>query len=222
MTGIPENSDWRLIDYHPAIPVLPLDHLVPFLSNIKTAVDLGCNTGSVSLLLAEHGIDVLGLDINGSAIQAAQERAENNRLSHIARFQTMDILESADLGVFDLVLLIRTLTCFPEPFNWKRVLDCAQRHVKPCGIVYIHDFVLSPEIGGYEVRYREGLRRGWRAGNFPVSDASGKLLFVAHHHSDDELQEIAAPYEELYFGVHLSLSMNGNECKMFELIGRKT
>jgi hypothetical protein len=89
------------------------------------------------------------------------------------------------------------------------------------GLIYIHDFLMSPELSNYGQRYSEGSARGWRPGNFLVKAPSGSELFVAHHHSDEEVQEITIPYDTLHFQIHHSLSMNGNECKMFQFIGRK-
>lgn len=221
MTGIPSYLSWRQIEYHPAIPVLPLDRLAPHLPHIESALEVGCNTGSVAILLAQRGIEVLGIDINAQAIHAAQEHTAELRLGRAPRFCKTDILESPDLGHFDLVLLVRTLTCFADLSSWRRLLSRAHQHINSSGLIYVHDFTVSPEINTYEERYREGQSLGWRPGNFPVRDASGKLSFVAHHHSEEELQEITRPYQVLYLGFHSSLSMNGNECKMFEFIGRK-
>jgi SAM-dependent methyltransferase len=221
VTGIPSYLSWRQIDYHPAIPVMPLDRLAPHLPHIESALEVGCNTGSVAILLAQRGVEVLGVDINDQAIHTAQERAAKLGLGRILRFCKTDILESPDLGYFDLVLLVRTLTCFPDVSSWQCLLRSAHQHIKSSGLIYVHDFMICPGISDYEERYREGQNFGWRAGNFPVRDASGKLSFVAHHHSDEELHEITRPYQVLYLDFHSSLSMNGNECKMFEFIGRK-
>jgi hypothetical protein len=89
------------------------------------------------------------------------------------------------------------------------------------GLLYIHDFLRDDAIAHYRQRYREAESHGWRSGNFAVNDAQGKLLFVVHHHSQEELKHIAEPYAQLGLTNHLSRSMNGNECRMFRFLGRK-
>jgi hypothetical protein len=89
------------------------------------------------------------------------------------------------------------------------------------GFLYVHDFLRDDDIAHYHQRYREAESCGWRSGNFAVNDAQGKLMFVAHHHSQEELQQIAEPYVQLDLTSHLSQSMNGNECRMFRFLGQK-
>jgi hypothetical protein len=40
---------------------------------------------------------------------------------------------------------------------------------------------------------------GWRRENFAVHEQDGELLFVAHHHSMDEVELIAGPYKQLHW-----------------------
>ena len=47
------------------------------------------------------------------------------------------------------------------------------------------------------------------------------MLFIAHHHSREELDEIMSPYEKVFLNIHDSLSLNGNACRMFEFLGER-
>jgi hypothetical protein len=80
---------------------------------------------------------------------------------------------------------------------------------------------MSQDLEAYRVRYEAGGRLGWRTGNFQVNDSQGNRLFIAHHHSLDEVASITASYESLSYRSHESLSMNGNVCRMFEFLGRR-
>lgn len=62
---------------------------------------------------------------------------------------------------------------------------------------------------------------GLREGNFLVKDDKNEPMFVAHHHSDQDVQFIAAPYQHIESLRGESLSMHGNSCQMFEFVGRK-
>jgi len=219
--AIGQYTDWQVIDYRPAIAEVLPHILLPYLSNCQTALEIGCNAGAASLFLARHGLSVLGVDINPDAINIARAQAGKEESRARARFLVADITESQDLGAFDVVMMIRLLTCFPSVGSWKRLLRRAFSSIADGGLIYINDFLLDETSDVYRNRYEAGAKLGWRSGNFAVNDAEGNLLFVAHHHSADELKEIISPYEQKEFQIYKSLSMNGNECKMFEFIGRK-
>jgi SAM-dependent methyltransferase len=216
-----EYTDWRLIEYKPVISELLPHSLLPYVSGEQTALDIGCNTGSASLFLAQHGLNVLGIDINAKAICIANGRAEQSGLYTRVRFIESDILYAQDIGLFDLVLMIRLLTCFSSLESWHLLLQEAHSKLKDKGLIYINDFKVADASEVYQERYDAGVRLGWRKGNFAVNDASGHLLFVAHHHSADEIDKIISPYSQVELNFHRSLSMNGNVVEMFEFIGRK-
>ena len=56
---------------------------------------------------------------------------------------------------------------------------------------------------------------------FPVRDRTGRVLFLARHHSEEDLVEITRPYDELVRRVFQGRSMHGNCVQMFEFVGRK-
>lgn len=221
MNALSEQTDWSRIDYRPVIPDLipaPVPQHVP---HDSTVLDIGCNQGGNAIFLAGHGFRVLGIDINAAAIEVAQMRARELRAPGSAQFRVADILEEPVTSQFDVVLLIRVLTCFSELSEWDAVLRRASQLLKSPGYLYIHDFLTSPNIEAYRRRYEAGATLGWRAGNFQVNDARGNRLFVAHHHLPEEVDSIRARFETLSYRSHESLSMNGNACRMFEFLGQR-
>lgn len=54
-------------------------------------LDVGCGTGELSLFLARHGHDVLGIDLSPMAIQQARDKAHWRRIP--ARFLVWDALD---------------------------------------------------------------------------------------------------------------------------------
>ena len=169
--------------------------------------------------LGSQGLDVLGIDINAQAI--SQARASADIWNVKTQFIEGDFLNQTDLGEFDLVVMIRVLTCFSRLKNWRALLARSFESVAGGGLIYIHDFIASPENESYRERYREGARRGWRPGNFAVPGKEGGMLFVAHHHSMEELSEIMNPFRKVFLNIHDSLSLNGNVCRMFEFLGKR-
>jgi len=135
-----------------------------------------------------------------------------------------------DIGRFDAVILIRVLTCFPLKDRWDALLDRCSSLLNPGGLIYIDDFWQDPSFPAYRTRYDSGLAYAhaegitdWREGSFLVPEAAGTgedVDFVAHHHSGQEIRHIQARFREIDFRYKRSLSMNGNPCGMFVLMGR--
>jgi cyclopropane fatty-acyl-phospholipid synthase-like methyltransferase len=175
----------------------------------------------VALYLARQGMRVVGVDINTSAVEIAWANAVQLGVQDRVHFEAAHILEGRDFGRYDLVMLIRLLTCFGDEVEWRQALDVARAHIRDGGLLYVHDFLYSPRNQNYRERYQEGARLGMRPGNFPVHDENGDLLFIAHHHSQDDLNIIREGYDEVFYLVHESLSLHGNTCSMFEYIGQK-
>ncbi|KTG27727.1 class I SAM-dependent methyltransferase [Haloferax profundi] len=59
-------------------------------------LDVGCGTGELSLFLARHGHDVLGIDISPLAVQQANAKASGRRVR--AHFLVWDALDVSRLG----------------------------------------------------------------------------------------------------------------------------
>lgn len=79
----------------------------------RTALDLGCGTGTLSLLLAEAGLAVIGIDIAPRMIERAQQKAAAANCS--AKFDVGDVADPRTEGTFDVVLCRHVLWALPEP-----------------------------------------------------------------------------------------------------------
>jgi SAM-dependent methyltransferase len=214
-------TDWRQIEHRAVIPCLIPQTLVQFLVPGQTALDIGCSRGAVSFFLARHGLNVVGIDINAPAIADARQQALSEDPRARVRFEVVDILDEAELGTFDVVVMIRLHTCFAKASSWRALLNRAYQCVSAGGVIYVHDFLMASDNENYRLRYQAARDRGWRNGNFVVDEAGGRPLFIAHHHSKEEVDEITAPYQTISLQFHQSLSRHGNVCSMFEFLGRK-
>ena len=76
-------------------------------------LDVGCGTGELSLFLARHGHDVLGIDLSPTAVRQAAEKARWRRIP--AHFLVWDALEVARLGEAGL--------------SFRTVVDSAMLHI---------------------------------------------------------------------------------------------
>lgn len=97
--------------------------LEPLLPQAARVADLGCGTGSLSVLLADLGHDVLGLDQAPRMVQAARSKAAGT-------FATFVVGDAAAPGLapgaFDVVLCRHVLWAVQEPgqalARWVRLL----------------------------------------------------------------------------------------------------
>jgi hypothetical protein len=110
------------------------------------------------LLLLDNKIQASKLLVN--AILQARDSIKNS--TNKVRFIEGDFLNCTDLGEFDLVVIVRVLTCFPQLEDWSDLVTRAAGCVAVGGLFYVHDFLFTPESNTYRERYREGARRGWR------------------------------------------------------------
>ncbi|KAB1193782.1 methyltransferase domain-containing protein [Haloferax sp. MBLA0076] len=63
-------------------------------------LDVGCGTGELSLFLARHGYDVLGIDISALAVQQANAKANWRRVpAHFLVWDALDVSRLADAGL---------------------------------------------------------------------------------------------------------------------------
>jgi ubiquinone/menaquinone biosynthesis C-methylase UbiE len=104
--------DHALLD--PAVRAAWRELLLPLLPAAPARVaDLGCGTGSVSVLLAEAGYDVTGLDFSAEMVAAAQAKAAAAGAE--ARFVVGDASDpQLDAGGFDVVLCRHVLWALPD------------------------------------------------------------------------------------------------------------
>ncbi|MDQ3485391.1 MAG: class I SAM-dependent methyltransferase [Actinomycetota bacterium] len=91
------------------------DLLLPFLPPAPaTVVDLGCGTGSLSVLLAQVGYDVRGVDLSARMVEAAIAKAAAAGV--VARFEQADASDPPfQAGSCDVVLARHVVWALPDP-----------------------------------------------------------------------------------------------------------
>ncbi|MBA2324208.1 MAG: methyltransferase [Pseudonocardiales bacterium] len=71
-------------------------------------LDMGTGSGVNAILAAQRGSEVLGVDLNPAAVDAARRNADRHEVQ--ARFEASDIYSAVD-GTFDLMII-------DPPFRW--------------------------------------------------------------------------------------------------------
>ena len=111
---------------------------------IKTILDLGCGTGNHTLLLAERGFEVTGIDCSQEMLDAAQIKAQSKSLP--SKFYLGDIRQ-VNLGKkFDVVLMMFAVLGYQvENSDVLAALKAARHHLNP-GDLLILDVWYGPAV----------------------------------------------------------------------------
>ena len=110
-------------------------------SSPRSVLDAGCGTGRVAIELARRGVDVVGVDVDGSMI------AEANRRAPDLAWAQAD-LATLDLGrTFDVVVLAGNVPLFCPPADRPALVEACAAHVGVGGAL-----VAGFELGrGYDL-----------------------------------------------------------------------
>jgi len=102
-------------------------------------LDSGCGTGEHALLLAERGIDVLGVDFSPFAIRQAREKAARRRVN--ATFAVHDVLDLESLGrTFRSVIDSGVFHVFDDPADSARYVAALRSVIEPGGVLHLMCF----------------------------------------------------------------------------------
>lgn len=126
----------------------------------KRVLDLGCNEGFFAIEAKRRGAAyVLGIDRSQKAIEAARERAQQQKLD--VEFVACDFMKGGD-GKFDIILLLSALHYADNP---KAVLQRVHNLLAPNGL-----FILECGIGDQHGRRLRRALRSIDERSFPSLD----------------------------------------------------
>lgn len=152
-------------------------------------LDLGCGTGAVTARLRESGFDVVGVDINAGAIEAAR------RLVPTAAFYVRDVAAAGglDLGepLFGAVVCQLVVSVVgPAPARRALVANAFEL-LEPGGRLYVSASGISADVNpAYARLYERDFPRTGERGTYFSRDAEGKILYITHHFEEEELRRL--------------------------------
>src|SRR5438270_2612530 len=102
------------------MPITPMSHLLgeAVVAEVRAddrVLDMGTGSGVNAILAARKGADVVAVDINAVALDAAAANASRNGVGDRVTVQHSDVFSTVD-GRFDLIV-------FDPPFRWFRPRD---------------------------------------------------------------------------------------------------
>jgi SAM-dependent methyltransferase len=108
------------------------DLLRTYIPENSSVLDLGCGTGSLSVLLAEYEHAVTGVDLSPRMLEQARRKAERHGLS--AGFLLGDASAPPVTEVFDVVLARHVVWTLPDP---SAALDRWLALLRPAGTLIL-------------------------------------------------------------------------------------
>jgi 2-polyprenyl-3-methyl-5-hydroxy-6-metoxy-1,4-benzoquinol methylase len=105
-------------------------------------LELGCGTGALACMLAEHGFDVTAIDVSASAIAFARSVAQARGLS--VRFEVGDACAwRAPPEAFDVIVDSHLLHCIVGPVERRQLLANLRRALRPEGEFWTETMALA-------------------------------------------------------------------------------
>jgi len=147
------------------------------------ALDSGCGTGEQALMLAEVGVEVVGIDIAPAAISRAKEKAARRSLT--VEFIVGDVLELGRLGRrFVAVVDAGTFHTFNDRDRQRYVTSLAAA-LEPGGALHLLCF--SERVPGHlgprrvsQGELRRAFGEGWRVEQIHDAEFEVSADFPAH------------------------------------------
>lgn len=114
------------------------------------ALDLGCGEGGDTVWLAEHGWQVLAVDISETALGRAAAEVAARGLAEKVQFVQKDLSEEFPQGTFDLVSaqFLQSMVHLDR----ERIFAAAARAVAPGGVLVIVDHGAAPSWAPEHIR----------------------------------------------------------------------
>ena len=172
-----------------------LEHAAP--SGLRI-VELGCGCGELAAALQSRGHEVLGVDVNAGAVARAAQRCPAGRFvpadvgapGLVARAAAT--LGAEARGCFDFAVLQLLLSVVGGPEERRAVLGNAAALLRAGGALYLSCSGASEGINaGYAALYeRDAAATGEFRTYFSRDEATGEVLYVTHHFTAAELEEL--------------------------------
>ena len=202
-----ESTSFRLVAplYDTIMRDVPYRHWVRYLRKIlnvrgiapTSVLDLACGTGSVSCILAEDDLDVVGVDLSPAMIEVARTKAAKKKLR--IQFEVQDAAQLSLNRRFDLCIsFFDSLNYITEPASLADAFEGIFRHLNPNGLLVFDvntEYALANSFFDQNnLESRDKLRYIWRS----EYDAATKLCEISMRFFNREKNGIDSEVRETH------------------------
>lgn len=190
-----------------------LAHFGPLVRLDEKVVEFGCGYGRILQYLQEAGYkDLTGYDFSPQMLARGKRVYPKLDLRLVEK--PLDFpLEDAST---DAVILSTVLCCIPDIAHQKTLLRNVERILKPGGVVYMSDFLISTDKKVLE-KYEKGYREFSDYGVYQTSDN-----MIVRHHESAYVRILMKNFLELWWYEEASETMNGTPVHAFHSMFQKT
>lgn len=196
-------ADWRRFDPRTIPSKEATPHLDEWLRTIRatasnggppTLLDVGCGTGQLSRRWQEEGFSVVGVDINPTAVAAARA-ATAACGGEGPRFAEADFAADRppDIpgGPFDVVVCQLVISIIGGARQRRNLLRHAHACLRPDGWLFLSASGVSDTVNaGYARLYATDAPLTGEPYTYFSRDEQGTILYVTHHFTAAELEEL--------------------------------
>lgn len=187
------------------------DWLARYLNPRARILDYGCGYGRTLSELSDAGYkNIVGMDFSETMLSRCRGEVCDSKL---IRNDGDGLPLRPDS--FDAVLLFAVLTCIPESDEQRTLLAEVDRVLRPGGLVYLSDLLVSDDARNHE-RYEQFAQAYKCYGVFELPEG-----VVVRHHHEEWIKELTHPFQKLEYERFTVRTMNGNESAAFQYLGRK-
>jgi SAM-dependent methyltransferase len=210
--------------YYGAYATLP-DWFLTKLASREKVLELACGTGRIAIPLAEHGLEVTGIDYSEPMLSLAKSKADGRQVKinwihdDIRRFNTGKQYGS-------ILLLSNALWHLHDLADFEECIRCVKRHLAPGGY-----FILDVFVPGLKILNRDPSRR------YPFSrytdDKTGQEVQVTQsykyeadtqialmvHYREDSDEIVGGLNLRMYFPQELDALLKYNGMRINEKFG---
>jgi ubiquinone/menaquinone biosynthesis C-methylase UbiE len=198
--------------------------LISFIQGKPTRIvlEIGCGYGRACFFLHEHGLKVVGVDLDRVQVRLASEDAKKRK---IRQGMSLVVNDARDLCFsdcsFDAVTMVGVLTLVPKSGR-PRIMNEVDRILRPSGYVFVEEFGRTWENPVYRKRYRDDAEVTGEMGTVTVRDESGMILHFGHHFTRREICSLLKGFSIISFeeGVFASY-YHRNWVKGYTILAQK-
>lgn len=162
-------------------------------------LDYGCGAGALVPYVIEHGGEYIGIDVNKKALEKIKQD-----YPEVTVYETdgAAVLPVSDESV-DVVLISYVLVSIVSDELLARVVDEVTRVLKPDGVVWLAEALISPD---YQTHYDLGKTLLGQT-NLAVSlQPDGQVKRYIRHFTESEVYQLFAPFSVQYEKVVVKTS----------------
>ena len=161
------------------------------------SLDLGCGTGTIALMMAKKGVDVIGLDCSTDMLSVASDKAYDENADVLWVNQSMDDLELPYM-IDSCISTLDAINHLKDKKSVQNTFDRVFRYLSTGGVfmfdlntVYKHDRVLADNTFTYDI---DGVFLVWK--NRLLEDHTVEITLEFTDESEDKY--IERFYERAY------------------------